>query len=666
MDLDGQPHLSGQGKSWFFGIGINEYQAFPKLYNAVKDVEDVSKLLLKKYDIHPECVLMLTDNDATREKIIDRLDWLISNIEPKDKLIIYYSGHGHLDKITERGYWIPYDAKKGKTSFYIRNSTIRDYIKDINSLHTLLLSDSCFSGTLFVRGSQRSATVMDELEMIPSRWAICSGRHNEEVYDGEPGKNSPFAESIIDVLNRNKKQALNIIKVADHIIEQTRANYTQLPEANPLHGVGHKGGQYVFRLKANEWEDWAKCKAEDSITVYQLFLEKYPDGEFVTEAKESVQFLEEEEAWKKAKEEHSIIAYFQYETQYPHGRYAKQALEAIRELEEEKTWNTTREQDTLYAYRSYIRKFPDGKFHGLAERRVKEVIEHQKVGKEEKSSPVLKKEEEGAREIETKPKNKPTRAYRNKFIAVLLSGLGWAVAMAMVKSDIPTIIIERAIKTDSLAVIIVVVAVMGAIVGAIGGGISLRLLKWQYPSISSENLLLSFLGWIFVWAVGWAIILANGDPEENWRLDLCAVILSIVMALVLISVVNIINERGGSMEVDEFLSGTALISIISWIISAVTCTIIFLALDLPLYHVSAGAAIGAVIGAAGGTGLWGTILKVQRREDFSAAFIPLAWSISWAIAIAVSLTIDNFAAWALSGAMAGLIGSANLFFLKRL
>ena len=32
-------------------------------------------------------------------------------------------------------------------------------------------------------------------EKYPSRWGICSGRHDQEVYDGEPGKNSPFAEN---------------------------------------------------------------------------------------------------------------------------------------------------------------------------------------------------------------------------------------------------------------------------------------------------------------------------------------------------------------------------------------------------------------------------------------------------------------------------------------
>ena len=39
------------GKSWFFGIGINKYEHFTPLNNAVKDVEDISRLLQQQYDI---------------------------------------------------------------------------------------------------------------------------------------------------------------------------------------------------------------------------------------------------------------------------------------------------------------------------------------------------------------------------------------------------------------------------------------------------------------------------------------------------------------------------------------------------------------------------------------------------------------------------------------
>ena len=236
-----------EGQSWFFGIGINKYDEFPDLVNAVKDVQDVKTLLIEQYALPADNVYLLFDEAANEENIIDRLDKLAERVKPDDNLIIYYSGHGHLNQKTGIGFWIPSDAKKDKTSRYIRNSTIRDYIKVIKVRHTLLISDSCFSGSLFAHGGNRSTRALEELEKIPSRWAICSGRHDEEVYDGEPGKNSPFAESILDTLRYNEHAILNVAKLADRVIEQTSANYEQLPEGNPLYGVGHKGGQYVFK-----------------------------------------------------------------------------------------------------------------------------------------------------------------------------------------------------------------------------------------------------------------------------------------------------------------------------------------------------------------------------------------------------------------------------------
>ena len=236
------------GKSWFLGIGIDQYREFSRLNNAVRDVTVIRDLLMKKYDVDPHDLPLLTNKRATREGIIDQLDRLAKQVEREDKLIIYYSGHGHLDKQTGLAYWIPYDARQDRTAYYILNSTIRDFIKAIPARHTLLISDACFSGSMFVRGGQISAFA-DELERQISRWAICSGRHDEEVYDGLPGEHSPFAQSIIKVLSNNTAAKMNVAKLADRVIELTRANYEQMPEGSPLFGVGHEGGQYVFRIR---------------------------------------------------------------------------------------------------------------------------------------------------------------------------------------------------------------------------------------------------------------------------------------------------------------------------------------------------------------------------------------------------------------------------------
>lgn len=361
-----------KGKTWFLGIGINRYQYFPPLNNAVKDVEDIKNLLLEKYELDAEQLRLLLDEAATRDNIFDELDRLIEEILEEDKLILYYSGHGHLSAVN--GFWIPCEAQKNKTSHYINNSSIRDYVKAIKARHILLISDSCFSGSLFVRGAGRSGEVgLEDMESIPSRWALCSGRHDEEVYDGEPGKNSPFAESILDALRDNQYQSFNVAKLAVRVVEQTRSNYRQLPEGSPLQGVGHKGGQFVFWLKRREADDWAACQNEGTLAAYRGFLLKYPDSRFREEARQNIAFLEEENAWRTARSAHTLAAYYRYDRQYPQGRYTQQSLEIIAELEEEAAWKKARLRHTFSSYRKYTLDYPQGRYQKEAEEKIEEI-----------------------------------------------------------------------------------------------------------------------------------------------------------------------------------------------------------------------------------------------------------------------------------------------------
>jgi len=368
------------GKSWFFGIGINEYEHFSNLNNAVKDVKDVLILLQDQYDLDPKRVITLFDEEATRDNIIDKLDDLVELVGPEDKLLLYYSGHGSLNKKTNLAYWIPQDAKRRRTSGYIPNSTIRDYIKAINSFHTLLISDSCFSGTLFVRGAARSDAAIDELAQRRSRWGIVSGRHDEEVYDGEPGANSPFAASILKVLKRNRHDKLNVARLADQVVEMTRSNYTQLPEGNPLFGVGHDGGQYVFRLVGSEANIWERCLAENSLAAFNAYLDRFPNGPHADEALQRIKELEEVKKWEWAGRIDQIYAYRSFLRSFPNGKFAADAKTRIQQLQEGeqeerelRLWNKAKEQDTRSAYEEYLKKFPAGRYADEATARIGEL-----------------------------------------------------------------------------------------------------------------------------------------------------------------------------------------------------------------------------------------------------------------------------------------------------
>jgi hypothetical protein len=215
-------------------------------------VEELERLLRRHYDFDE--TVLLRNEEATATNIEEALYRYTDAqvLGPDDSLLIYYSGHGHLDR-NERGYWVPVDVEENRIASYIPNSRIRELIADMKCRHVLLVSDACFSGSLFVKGVRSAAgdLAAEEYEKRPSRWAFCSGRHDEQVSDGTPGGHSPFATAILQELALNETRKLNIARLADKVIEITRANYRQMPEANPIQDAGHKGGQYVFTPKAH-------------------------------------------------------------------------------------------------------------------------------------------------------------------------------------------------------------------------------------------------------------------------------------------------------------------------------------------------------------------------------------------------------------------------------
>ncbi|WP_367391339.1 caspase domain-containing protein [Lewinella sp. LCG006] len=294
-----QKHRMQQaGKTFFLGIGINTYNnGWPPLRNAVRDVKTIAEILEKDYGVQQ--LQLLLDEDATRENILRALDDLADSISAPDSLIVYYAGHGHLNK-RERGFWVPHDAKANELGALIPNTTLRDHLHDIKTLHTLLISDACFSGSLLVRSKDNmGGLAISELAQLPSRWAICSGRHDEVVADGPANGHSPFAQSILDVLQKTEEPFFTTDHLYIQVRNQTRANYDQLPDGGVLMGIGHGRGMYVFTKKLNEQLAWEEALQVNTVAAYEHFVHLFPEGKKVEQAKATLLRLNAEAAWQK-------------------------------------------------------------------------------------------------------------------------------------------------------------------------------------------------------------------------------------------------------------------------------------------------------------------------------------------------------------------------------
>ena len=234
-----------KGKAYVFAIGIDRYDHVNPLHNAVRDVKQVVDLLTSRYQFDREHVTMLIDENAKRSDIHREFKQLAKTVSPQDVLLVYYSGHGIEDN--DDGYWIPVDGLPGDTATYVSNIEIINFLKKIDSFHTVVISDSCFSGTLFA-GIERRVLARQRLEKTPSRWGMTSGR-KEPVLDGIPGENSPFADSLLLHLRNNPDPVLPITWLFDTIMEDMGSNYKQTPRCEPLGDVGHRGGEFMFHVK---------------------------------------------------------------------------------------------------------------------------------------------------------------------------------------------------------------------------------------------------------------------------------------------------------------------------------------------------------------------------------------------------------------------------------
>jgi len=240
------------GKYYALIVGVDKYSGtWPALQNAVNDAKAIEALMKSKYQF--ESIITLYNESATRANIIKEFEWLDENVKPEDNVLIYYSGHGEFKKALNKGYWVPVDATTASTTGFISNSDIQTYLTGIQSKHTLLISDACFSGDIF-RGNtisvpfEESEKYYKEVHGLASRQAMTSGGI-EPVMDGGKDGHSVFAYYFLKTLSENQSKYFDAGQLYNKIKIPVINNSEQSPKLAPIKDSGDEGGQFIFIKK---------------------------------------------------------------------------------------------------------------------------------------------------------------------------------------------------------------------------------------------------------------------------------------------------------------------------------------------------------------------------------------------------------------------------------
>lgn len=76
---------------------------------------------------------------------------------------------------------------------------------------------------------------------------------------------------------------------------------------------------------SRQQSDWQKTRETNTTEAYELFLKKYPSGEFTAQAQARVKDLDEERDWEKARDADTPEAYQAFVKEYPDGKSAAEA-----------------------------------------------------------------------------------------------------------------------------------------------------------------------------------------------------------------------------------------------------------------------------------------------------------------------------------------------------
>jgi TolB-like protein len=239
------------GRFVAFVIGINSYSGYwHPLNNALNDAKGMAELLKNEYKF--DTVITLLDKDATRKNIIQQLEWLANNLKTDDNLLIFYSGHGQLNKVLNKGYWVPVDANSNSVADYISNSDVKTFLGGIPSKHTMLIADACFAGDIFRGQSEPVQFDPNNMEKYykevyrkQSRLALTSGGL-EEVMDAGKEGHSIFTYYLMKALKENTKKYIDASQLFNEFSVSVTNNSEQTPQLQAVKDAGNEGGQFVF------------------------------------------------------------------------------------------------------------------------------------------------------------------------------------------------------------------------------------------------------------------------------------------------------------------------------------------------------------------------------------------------------------------------------------
>lgn len=225
-------------------FGNNAYpKPIPALETPISDVQDIGRILQERFGYEVKLV-----RDARKLDVVNTLNQIGMETKPGDSVLVVYAGHGYLMDDTNMGYWIPVDGSTKSPANWISNTDISKFLKNIQAQQVILISDSCFSGSLTREEKiSTSSKNVDRNKITNKRSVLAMSSGGEEPVSDE-GKegHSIFAWSLIGAL-KSAGALTPGAEIFQVVKTEVLKDYPQEPQYGAVLSAGHmEGGEYLF------------------------------------------------------------------------------------------------------------------------------------------------------------------------------------------------------------------------------------------------------------------------------------------------------------------------------------------------------------------------------------------------------------------------------------
>jgi len=234
------------GRRFAILVGNNAYTApIPALETPIDDVSAIAKVLHTRFGFETRII-----ENAGKAKLIEALNNVAAQARPEDAVLLMYAGHGYLMEDIKMGYWIPVDASVKTAQGWISNSDISKLLAAIRAHQLILISDSCYSGSLTKEQKVAQAKEIRAEEILKQRSVLVfSSGADEPVSDEGKEGHSIFAWNLIKTLQSTGRLTAGA-QIWSVVSKGVTKEYPQQPQYGAVVSAGHiEGGDFLFQTQ---------------------------------------------------------------------------------------------------------------------------------------------------------------------------------------------------------------------------------------------------------------------------------------------------------------------------------------------------------------------------------------------------------------------------------